>query len=72
MNAVSPLTSDLVLSFFEFEKKLYQTPVMLAFSIDALDFHFKYILVCYVRKDSQTTANMKHADMRRYYKQQTV
>ena len=45
---------------------------MLAFSIDALDFHFKYILVCYVRKDSQTTANMKHADMRRYYKQQTV
>ena len=65
VNAVSAVTSDLVHSFLEVAKIIYKTPVMLTLSIKALYFCFLYILVCYVCylcKDSQTTAYMKRVD----------
>ena len=53
--AVSALTTDA-----EVAKIIYQTPDV-DLSIQALDFHIPYILVCYVCyvcKDSQTTTYM--------------
>ena len=58
--AVSALTTHAVYSFLEVAKIIYQTPDV-DLSIQALDFHIPYILVCYVCyvcKDSQTTTYM--------------